>query len=355
MKKKNNSIKTIFLILLVLLGITSGITVLHNNSNNSDVNLNSSSGLINDVNSSGIAILKKIESGVTSEGYPYQTYSYEITPEDTTFKTIKVKSLEYATTPSEDDAEASEILDVSINNTASTFTVNKIQDFDNQIILTLCCEMDENVCASLLVDCEQRWLGFNTDVNYTRRKELDNVLYSSLTIHDYLKSMFYIMEDNYSVKYTIPIDYSDEYSYEDCSVAYSLIDNSTSLVYLNTITSEDGYSETTEYNDIRTIDISENGANNIKTSVNALLNGDDSLTYDQFISDCLQEYLNTQKEIRTLIDESDGFGFITKVNVTFTIGSNTVNFDMNIVVSTAVNNFVVNPTSLNLESNSIIF
>ena len=79
MKKKNNSIKTIFLILLVLLGITSAITVLHNNSNNSDVNLNSSSsGLINDVNSSGIAILKKLESGVTSEGYPYQTYSYEI-------------------------------------------------------------------------------------------------------------------------------------------------------------------------------------------------------------------------------------------------------------------------------------
>ena len=354
---KKNKFKSIFLIFLVLLGVTSVITVFNNKSNNT-VNVDTSSGLINDVNSSGIAILKKLESGVTSEGYPYQTYSYEITPEDTTFKTIKVKSLEYATTPSEDDVEVSEVLDVSINNTASTFTIVKKLDFDKQVMVTLCSEIDETVSSSLLIDCEQRWLGFNVDVideDYSLYSfPLNNECYTEINVDDVLVTIYDFMVNNFSSKYTLETDFSETLSYKNCIKSYSVVNDSCSLVYITEAFKRTPVISPSSCIEILNFNLSDDSHSMIN-SLNCFFDNSDYLSFNQFIYDCNQEFCNLSTYDQSIIMEQYGFGFKCKLNVNFELYDSFVNFDYDFFVACSPSQFVVDPSSLVLESNSIIF
>ncbi len=152
-KKKSLIVGSTIMLLFLGLGVWSkSNTFLPNN------------GLVTEEKTKGVSV-KKISSGTNEKGQAYVTYSYTLTPDYATNKNIVVKSLEFTDGSVEDTP--SKYVSVSIDNSASTFTVVQLADFANQLSLTLASQSDTNVTAVITIDCKQKWLGFSSQIEYT--------------------------------------------------------------------------------------------------------------------------------------------------------------------------------------------
>lgn len=293
--------------------------------------------------------VKRISNGVNDDGYPYQTYSFEVKPDDSTYKNIKVKSIEYISAPSKDDPLIDDVLEVEIDNTNKTFTVIQINDFKIQILLTFCSVVDESVEASIKIDCVQKWLGFKEPNTYNLLRVLDGVIYEKLTVYDLIRSQFYMVEENYTSLYTIECK---QYSFSDASVSYYF--NSVYEVYGIVHVDENTYIPSNEYHKVRRMNVFETSTE-IDKSASKFINSDEGLKAEELREAFKKDYLTWNETTKNTALNADYYGFVVEFEVTYSIGEISRKFPLNAYIVLEVEDLIINPQELILSINSIKF
>ena len=299
--------------------------------------------------SEAIQYIRKLDSGVNQKGYQYQTYSYEIVPDDTTNKGIKVKELKYASSPKINDAEVSEVIEVEINSREQTFTVYQKQDFSTQIHLILCSEVDENVTATLKIDCKQKWLGFKTPKTENYLRVLDNVMYESISPSKFIQSQFYFIEDNYSSKYSIPCE---QYTFSDVEYTYTIKD----IFEFSgrKIVDDETMESSTEFIEIREININDQ-KRNIDRSAFQFVTMSSGISFKEMVSNFKLDYKEWNEDEKKTILDGDYYGFVVKMDVMYSLEYRTKIFSLNAYVAIECAEHIVYPSKLVLENDSLIF
>ncbi len=303
----------------------------------------------NPVTNQRIAAIKKVSSGQNTEGYPYQTYSFEIKPSDSTYKDIKVKSIKYVSPSSDSDPGVESVLEVIIDNDNSNFTVIQLKDFKTAITLTFCSVVNENIEASLKIDCKQKWLGFKDPNTYNLLRVIDGRLYEKYGINDIFRSQFYMIEENYSSLYTIPCK---EYTYADAKVSYSF--NSIYEMAVTSVVDEETYISTNVYTDIRRMNVYETSTE-IDKAASKFINDSYGLRYEEFIEAFKADYKTWNSTLKKTALESDYYGFVAKMEVTYSIGDISKTLPLNAYIALDVNDLIVEPKELVLPLESIVF
>ncbi len=310
-------------------------------------------GKINLINTSvqhqRIASIKRIASGQNVDGYPYQTYSYEIKPDDSTYKDIKVKSMNYVNNSSESDPDVETVLDVLIDNDNCTFTIIQLKDFKIAILLTFCSVVNEDIEASLKIDCKQKWLGFKEPNTYNLLRVLDGKIYEKYGINDVIRSQFYMIEENYSSIYTIPCD---EYTYADVKTSYYF--NSIHEVAVTSDIDEETYISTNVYTEIKRMNVYETSTE-IEKAASKFINDSYGLRYEEFIAAFKADYKTWKDETRKTALEADYYGFVAKMEVTYSIEDITKTLPLNAYIALDVSDLIVEPQELLLSLDSVVF
>lgn len=302
-----------------------------------------------DVRNQRITSIKRIASGQNIEGYPYQTYSYEIKPDDSTYKDIKVKSMKYVSKTTESSIDVEEVLNVLIDNDNCTFTIIQLKDFEIAILLTFCSVVNENIEASIKIDCKQKWLGFKEPSTYNLLRIIDGRIYEKYSVNDVIRSQFYMIEENYSSTYTIPCT---EYTYADAKISYTF--NSVYEMAVTSTIDEETYISSNVYTDIRRMNVYETSTE-IDKAASKFINDSYGLRYEEFIAAFKADYKTWKDETRKTALEADYYGFVAKMEVTYSIEDITKTFPLNAYIALDVSDLIVEPQELLLSLDSVVF
>lgn len=323
-KKKTLIIGSTVMLLFLGVGVwSSNITSLPNN------------GLVTEEKSKGVTV-KKMSAGTNEQGQAYVTYSYTITPDYTTNKNIVVKSLAFTDGSVEDTP--SNYVTVSIDNNASTFTVVQLADFSKQLSLTLASQSDESVTAVITIDCKQKWLGYTANTEYTFYNSSNNSTRDSTD-----NQLLNLSNQGYSEVYTIAINQ-----------LRPSVDSRTTVAayecYSNSLTSD---FVTTE-NDILTTSNEE--LTIFKSYAEKYAEGGQFSFNDAMI---LKTNVNNKwsDEKKLNIMNYKYYGFCIEEDVTLTLYNQKKTVRVKTFLAYYVSSFSlsINPTSLTVEQNQIIF
>lgn len=142
-----------------------------------------------------VMLMNKVSN---QDGTVSYTYTFAVSPDSSTRKDIS------GTLAFSDDFEGiDDYLSFSIDNLNSTFTVTKKADFSHQAILSLSCNADPSVKATITFDCKQYFKGFNDVTEKTYRQlltENNSLLFNGIKNDGALT----INASNFSTVYTIP-------------------------------------------------------------------------------------------------------------------------------------------------------
>ncbi len=323
-KKKTLIIGSTFMLLLLGVGTWS----------KKIINL-PTSGLVTGEKSKGVEV-KKISSGTNDEGKSFITYSYTVTPDYATNKNVVVKSLAFTDTDVEDTP--SNYVLVSIDNSASTFTVVQLSDFSHQLTLTLASQADTSVTAEITIDCKQKWLGFTSKTEYTFYNS------SNSSTRDTTDNQIITQSNKgYSETYTIAIDHlRPSIETRSTVAAYEC--------YSNSLTSD---FVTTQNNILTTRD---NELTIFKTYAEKYLRGEQFSFNDAML---LKNNINSKwsDEKKLSIMNYKYYGFCVEEDITLTLYSKKHTVRTKTYLAYYVSSFslAINPTSLTVEQNQIIF
>lgn len=114
----------------------------------------SETGLV--VHEAGIKI-KKMSTGTDTDGNPYVVVGYSVTPADTTHVHFLV-DVDFQ--DSDATGTATDYVVATIDESAKTVTIKKIQDFDQVVLVTITDMVDTTKTASVEVHLKQKFLGW---------------------------------------------------------------------------------------------------------------------------------------------------------------------------------------------------
>lgn len=149
---------------LLILGVSGYALYRHFGPPSSSSSLDSSSSQAADssLNSQTVAAeganIRMLTKGTDINGYGYITYSYIITPDNATDKTV-VASLNWENSSSD---PLSSYMACSLNMGEQTVTVTKLQDFSNIINLRIEAKSNPEAFATVAIHCDKRFLGWKS-------------------------------------------------------------------------------------------------------------------------------------------------------------------------------------------------
>lgn len=301
---------------------------------NSDNKINDGE-ILTDVISNGVTV-KKLSSGTNDNGQSYVTYSYTVTPDYATNKNIFVKTLAFTDLSVDDNPSA--YVNVSINNSASTFTVTQLAAFSNQLTLTLASEADITVTCDVTIDCKQKWLGFTTVNEF----EFYFSQTGSTTLSGYDSNLRNSVDGGYSDIYTIPLTTSQASISREVVEVNECYSNNTSSGYV------------VSYDDLLTTSDEETLV--LKSHVDSLLDGG-SFNFNNCYS--LKDPINNtwSDEKKLEIMNYKYYGFRVVEDATCTLYGETKTFRLYTYWYYYVSglNISISPTALSVENNQVIF
>lgn len=109
--------------------------------------------------------VRKLSSGTDNNSHNYVTFSYTITPANASDRSL-ITTLTWVThngweDPDYYDANISDYITASVNETSQTITVTCMQAFQNQANLNITCAANSQCTANIPIDYEVRLDGFN--------------------------------------------------------------------------------------------------------------------------------------------------------------------------------------------------
>lgn len=111
--------------------------------------------------------VRKLSSGTDNNSHNYVTFSYTITPANASDRSL-ITSLTWVThngweDPDYYDANISDYITASVNESSQTITVTCMQAFENQANLNIRCAANSQCTANIPIDYEVRLDGFSFD------------------------------------------------------------------------------------------------------------------------------------------------------------------------------------------------